>query len=96
LTSAGITLGVNIFAIDLASARQKLLENPWVESAEIVRRLPGSIFIRIQERKPRALVNLDVLYLVDDMGRVFKRWVRGDPVLSPVVIGISRETYIQS
>jgi cell division protein FtsQ len=96
LSSAAIKLGVNIFAVDIASARRKLLENPWIETAELVRRLPGSIIIRIAERKPRALVNLDVLYLVDDMGRVFKRWVRGDPILSPVITGISREEYLQS
>ncbi len=94
--SAGLKTDINIFAVDMVSVRQKLLDNPWVETAEVVRRLPGSIDIRVTERKPRALVNLDVLYLVDDMGRVFKRWVRGDPVLSPVITGISRESYIQS
>jgi hypothetical protein len=42
-----------------------------------------------------ALVNLDVLYLVDDMGRVFKRWAKEDPLPSPVITGISREHYIE-
>ena len=96
LRAAGLVLGENIFETDTAKARSGLLQNSWIESAEVVRRLPGTVKIRITERKARALVNLDVLYLVDDMGRVFKRWVRGDPVPAPIVTGISREEYLQS
>ena len=96
LATAGLSLGANIFSVDVSTVRGMLLDNPWIEQAEAVRRLPGELTIRVVERKPRALVNLDVLYLVDDAGKVFKRWVRGDPVPSPVITGISREEYLQS
>ncbi len=96
LSAAGLNLGTNIFSTDVVRAEAGLLQNPWIETAEVIRHLPGTIVIRVTERKARALVNLDVLYLVDDMGRVFKRWVRGDPVPSPIITGISREEYIQS
>ena len=96
LATAGLSIGINIFSVDTAAVQAKLLENPWVEQAEAVRRLPGQVVIRVSERKPRALVNLDVLYLVDDAGKVFKRWVRGDPVPSPIITGLSREDYLQS
>lgn len=96
LKAAGLTLGQNIFATDTVSAQKRLLENPWIQESQVARRLPEKVIIRVTERKARALVNLDVLYLVDDTGKVFKRWVRGDPIPSPVITGISREEYIQS
>lgn len=96
LSAAGLTLGTNIFSTDVLSAKSLLLQNSWIENAEVVRRLPGKVTIRVTEHKARALVNFDVLYLVDDTGKVFKRWVRGDTIPSPVITGISREEYIQS
>ena len=95
-TAAGLIDGKNIFMIDLQSARRQLLNHPWITEAEISRRLPKQINVLIVEREAVALVNLDVLYLVDDMGKVFKRWVRGDPIPSPVITGISREHYIEN
>ena len=93
---AGLIEEKNIFKIDLAAARKALLSHPWITGAELSRRLPDTINVEVIEREAVAMVNLDVLYLVDDMGKVFKRWVRGDPVPAPIVTGISREHYIES
>ena len=93
---AGLLEGKNIFKIDLQKAREALLAHAWIIDAEISRRLPESINVQIVEREAVALVNLDVLYLVDDMGNVFKRWVRGDPIPTPIITGISREHYIEN
>ncbi len=96
LKAADIKLGQNIFSIDINAVKNNIQENAWVQDVNIVRRLPGTLAIRIVEHKPRALINFDVLYLVNDTGKVFKRWVRGDPISSPIITGISREEYLSS
>jgi hypothetical protein len=96
LDVAGFTLGRNIFEIDISEARRLLLSHPWIVEAEVARKLPGSIHIDIAERRAEALINFDVLYLVDDSGKVFKRWVRGDPIPTPVITGIAREQFLEN
>lgn len=96
LDTGGLTLEENIFGIDLASVKRKLLGHPWIAEADVGRKLPGKLEIRIVERKARAIVNFDVLYLVDDTGKVFKRWKRGDPMPTPVITGISREQFVEN
>jgi cell division protein FtsQ len=94
LSAAGLRLGVNIFSIDTALAQEGLLEHPWVAEASVKRKLPGRLDISLTERRAVAVVNLDVLYLLDDAGEVFKRWVRGDPIPSPIITGVTREAFL--
>lgn len=96
LRAAGLNLGANIFKIDMELARRRLLAHPWIADVSLKRKLPGSISLQIEERSAAAVVNLDVLYLVDDTGEVFKRWTRGDPVPTPIITGIPRERFLAS
>ncbi len=96
LRSAGLALGMNVFKIDMELAQRKLMAHPWIADASIKRKLPGSVFLQIEEHRAAAIVNLDVLYLVDDTGEVFKRWSRGDPVPTPIITGIPRERFLSS
>lgn len=87
--TAGITKGTNVFSIDLDRARQRLLADPWIESAEISRQLPGTITIRVTERDPAGIVAMsEGTYLVTREGLVVKRVEAGDPVDYHVVTGI--------
>ena len=61
--------GQNIFKIDFAEYRKRVLDSPWVASVTISRVLPGTIDLRISERTPLAIARLGrQLYLVDDTG----------------------------
>jgi cell division protein FtsQ len=88
---SGITVGANVFALDLDAARAKILADPWVAEATLARRLPGTILVQVTERKPAALVSLGDTFLVTSQGEPFKRVDPGDPVDLPLVSGVRPE-----
>jgi cell division protein FtsQ len=89
---AEIESGRNIFSIDLDAAKRRLLADPWIEKADVTRRLPGDLRVVISEREPVALVSLGgSLYLAAQGGEVFKRWEPGDPVDFVVITGAGNE-----
>jgi cell division protein FtsQ len=47
--------GAPLLAIDVAAAKQRLERLPWVKSAVVERRLPDTLRVRVEERKPFAL-----------------------------------------
>lgn len=55
LAAAGIKRGDPILAFDPEMARKQIESLPWVSSAAVERRLPDTVTITIQERKPIAL-----------------------------------------
>jgi cell division protein FtsQ len=104
-SECGLATGANIFATDLDSARAKLLSDPWMADAVLTRRLPGTVLVRVTERKASALVAVgggpaasetvgDVLLASGD-GQPFKRFEPGDPVDLPLVTGITDEALAQ-
>ena len=91
-TLASIEVGTNVFALDVASAERRLLENPWVAEARVTRRLPGHVRVDVRERDAGALVTLGTqLMLATRSGEIFKALSEGDPFDLPVVTGISPE-----
>lgn len=67
----GIKAGQSIFAINLATARSRLLSLPWVADAEIHRRYPDDISVMIAERVPYARWQTpNGVMLVERKGRV--------------------------
>ena len=63
--------GTPIVVIDVSRARAKVEALPWVKSAKIERRLPGTIHIKLEERLPYALWQRDGRYtLVDHEGHL--------------------------
>lgn len=58
--------GESLLKVDLERYRLRLLESPWVASAELWRVLPSTVQLRITERRPLAVARLHgQLYLVD-------------------------------
>ena len=55
IKALGLRRGDPILTFDLAAARQRLLDLPWVRDASVNRRLPNMIRISIKERQPMAL-----------------------------------------
>jgi cell division septal protein FtsQ len=74
--------GENIFSVNLAQVRDRLQQLPQVDEAQVLRKLPGEIDIRIVERKPIAWITSDkqisdpfasdVAFLVDARGVLMK------------------------
>jgi cell division protein FtsQ len=67
----GIKRGAPLLSVDLKSARNRLEQLPWIRAASIEREFPGTIRVRIVERRPLALwQRKNELVLVDDEGAV--------------------------
>jgi cell division protein FtsQ len=87
---AGLTLGQNLFRIDLASAEKRLLEDPWIRTIRLRRELPDGLRIELSERDAQAVgVMGGRLYLVTSDGLPFKELEPDDPHDRPFVTGIS-------
>lgn len=88
ITASGITVGANIFKVDLKQAAEKLKALPMIRDAQLVRRLPDQVLIRVAERRPAALVPWgDGFVQVDADGVCLQN---GKPTGSlPVITGMS-------
>jgi cell division protein FtsQ len=51
----GVHVGVSIFAFDTAAARDRLLENGWIREARVMRLLPSTLVVELEERAPYAI-----------------------------------------
>jgi cell division protein FtsQ len=68
-----VQAGDPLFGFDPNAARILLEDTEWVRRAHVERRLPGTIYIRLEERKPTALWQKDgALFLVDEDGKEIK------------------------
>jgi cell division protein FtsQ len=85
----GLVLGDNVFHVDLDVTRRRIEDDPWVKTAAVTRKLPGSIVVTVVEHEPAALVAIeDKLYLAAKDGEVFKELGPDDPLDLVVVTGI--------
>lgn len=80
--------GAPIFGFDSAAAHERLKKLPWVHGATIERHLPDTVLLRIVERKPIALWQLDGKFsLIDTEGAVIPIDDVGRYGNLPVVVG---------
>lgn len=86
---AGIEDQMNILGFNLFVARKKLLAHPWIEDAQVSRELPNTVFIRITEQVPMAVIDLGEKFMVNKDGLIFKRLEPDDPQNLPVITGLS-------
>jgi len=90
IAESNIKGGDNIFRLDLEEIGRKIEENPWVAKAEVGRVFPREVVIRIDERQPRAIINLGYLYYVDGNAEIFKVLAADDRLDYPIITGIDR------
>ncbi len=70
-TALGVNIGDPILGISIDTARQRLETLSWVEHATVERRLPGTIVVYLQERRPFAIwQNQARFVLIDRNGQV--------------------------
>jgi cell division protein FtsQ len=90
LATAGLEKGQNLFSVDIPRAENALVASPWISSAHVTRRLPGTVRLQVVERDPRAiLVMAGKNFLVSTDGVPFKELGQGDPHDFPLITGIS-------
>jgi cell division septal protein FtsQ len=88
LDIAAIRPQVNLLSLNLKQICQQLECSPWIEKAQVKRTFPDQLYIRVSERKPAALINLDQLHLVDRNGVIFKKVAHQEGQGLPIVTGI--------
>lgn len=60
--ATGVQLGVGLFQVEVEVVRRLLEGLPWVRQARVVRQLPSTLLLEVDEWEPRCLVRLDRLY----------------------------------
>jgi cell division protein FtsQ len=84
----GAREGVSIFAFDTASARDRLLRNGWIREARVMRLLPGTLVVELEERAPFAIWREGGdSVVIDAAGRVLGGADAASFPLLPVVTG---------
>jgi len=90
--AGGVAVGDNVLAADLESVARRIEAEPWVESASIQRKLPGTLSIQVVEHEPYVMVALGGdPYLATRDGKMFKKLEMGDPADLPLVTGVRPE-----
>jgi cell division protein FtsQ len=90
LDTIGIGRGDPILTFDLGAARARLESIAWVARADVSRRLPGRIHVRLTERHPFALWQRDgEVEVIDREGVVLASGNVGRFASLPVLVGVS-------
>lgn len=93
--AAGLVLGQNVFEVTPEDARARLLRHPWIATASVERRLPGTLRVTVTEHEPAAVLSIGALYLVGDDGSVFKQVDADDSLDLPVVTGVDEGRFLR-
>lgn len=84
----GFGPGTSLLAIDTAEAQARIERLPWVRRAQVMRLLPSSIHVAIEEREPFAVWQLDgKLHLVAADGTVLAPAEAGAHSELPLIVG---------
>lgn len=84
---SGLKTGVNLFTADLKAATQRLVADPSIKDAMLLRQPPGGLLIELRERRPLALAAVsEGLSGLDGDGVLFP--LPQAPLDLPIVTGI--------
>jgi cell division protein FtsQ len=88
LEQAGVYTGINILSVNLSIARKRLLAHPDIKNADVERKLPNSLIIRVEEYQPLAVVDLGRKFLMDKDGKIYKECQKSDSSGLPLITGL--------
>lgn len=92
LAAAGITDRSSLLFLDPDKTRQRLLGNPWIADATVLKLYPGRLRIDIKERKPFALWQKDgKVHLIAADGTVLESVIPQRFATLPLVVGKGAE-----
>lgn len=86
----GLRPGTNILALELESLAGRIAQDAWVAKASVVRELPDTLIVQVEEHEPTAVMLSGYFYLINRDGKPFKRLERGERGDLPVISGIDR------
>jgi cell division protein FtsQ len=88
LAALGVNKGDPILGFSVELARQRVETLSWVEHATVERRLPGTVVVNLQERRPFAIwQNQGKFQLIDRNGQVVDHQNVGEFRQLPLVVG---------
>ncbi len=86
--AAGLDDGDSLLLVSTTKVEEAVRSLPWVASARVDRKLPGTVRIKIRERRPALLVQVgDGSWTVDATGRVLQRGRAGNEL--PLLTGVA-------
>ena len=94
LTLAGITERSSLLFLDAARMRARLLSDPWIAEATVLKLYPGQLRIEIKERRPFALWQKEArIVLIAADGTLLERAVPPRFAALPQVVGRGAERF---
>ena len=72
IESLGLAPDASILTVDLRALAAQVVRNPWIKTAQVSRRLPATLQVRVSERAPHAVVVADHAYLVSEDGLILQ------------------------
>lgn len=96
IQAADISLDENIFFINSREVRRRIKEIPQIKKADVFPKIPSSIFIKVEERKPFAVfIAQGKYYIADNEGVIISKEesFKGSTDL-PTVVGLPKSAII--
>ena len=87
----GLEPGTNLLAVETDELERRIAGERWVDTVEVRREFPDTLRVEVVEHVPAAVLLADRFYLIDELGKPFKRLGRGERGDLPIITGISRE-----
>ena len=92
LQKANIKIGENIFRINDTKIKKSIQSLPYVKKAKIYRALPNKIVLKVEERKPYAIVKyLESFAIADKYGYILEIKQENTRKDLPIIYGINVE-----
>lgn len=91
LRMSGLNTDMSLLALNMDEVRKSVEMHPWIRKADLEKKFPHTLMIRVEKEVPRALVALDGLVYMNRWGEIFKEAEGDDNRDFPVITGISRE-----
>lgn len=86
--AVAIASGTNLWRIDPAAVVGRVEAVPEIRRAEVIRRWPNRVTVRVEERRPFTLVHAGRLHWLDEEGRVLREVREATVPPVPVVSGL--------
>ena len=83
---AALSSSTNVLWFDADAVERRLESDPWVATATVSRRLPGTIRISVVERAPVAMIRTEVAFTLLAADGVALGTVAADPMLPEIVV----------
>jgi cell division protein FtsQ len=92
LKTSGLKYKSNIFSCSVSKIKDRLENIAWIKSVAVQRKLPDTIYVRIAERTPIAILQSGYkLYLIDPDGKILENDGIGNFSNLPIIVGDGAE-----